>query len=111
MKKEGLDKEANEVVRLLVRIGMLAAINKDILEEIEFLLHRKLDIWVIEELVSSGEKIDNEVKEVHIKTMEGNHDDRWKFITELGMRMGTNFGLMFDPADGKLYADDDPRRR
>lgn len=110
LKKEGLDEEANDVIKLLVRIGMLAAINKDKLQAADF-MGKSLDMWVIEELVKSGEEISGEVSESYIKSMGGDHNKRWGFIVELGMRMGTNFGFMFDPADGKLYADDDPRRR
>jgi hypothetical protein len=38
------------------------------------------------------------------------HDARWRFITKAGGRLGTNFGLMFDPDTGQIYPDDDPRR-
>lgn len=110
LKKEGLDKEANDVIKLLVRIGMLAAVHKVKLKAADF-MSKSLDMWVIEELVNSGEEISGEVSESYIKLMGGDHDKRWAFIVELGMRMGTNFGFMFDPADGKMYAEDDPRRR
>jgi hypothetical protein len=74
-------------------------------------MDKPLDQWVIEELANSREDIADEVLESHIKTSEGSHEARWGFIVELGKRMGTNFGLMFDPTTGILYADDDPRRR
>ncbi len=38
------------------------------------------------------------------------HDSRWKFITRAGVKLHTNFGMMFDANTGELYADDDPRR-
>ena len=110
LKDAGLDKEANNVIELLVRVGMIAAANKGKLKTATF-MGKPLDQWVIEELVNANEDIAGEVSESYIKTMDGDHETRWGFVVELGKRMGTNFGLMFDPADGKIYADDDPRRR
>jgi hypothetical protein len=39
------------------------------------------------------------------------HDSRWEFITRAGVKLHTNFGMMFDANTGDLYPDDDPRRR
>jgi len=110
LKDAGLDKEANDVIKLLVRVGIIAAAHKDKLETARF-MDKPLDQWVIEELANAREDIANEVFESYIKTTGGSHETRWEFIVELGKRMGTNFGLMFDPTTGMLYTDDDPRRR
>ena len=110
LKIDGFDKDANDVIKLLVRLGMYAAMNKNNLPKAGF-MSESLDQWVINELSKSGENIDSEVMESYIKTMEGDHDLRWGFITALGMRMGSNFDLMFDEVTGKTYAQDDPRRR
>jgi hypothetical protein len=39
------------------------------------------------------------------------HDSRWQFTTRAGVKLHTNFGMMFDAETGELYPDDDPRRR
>jgi len=111
LKDAGLDKEANDVIKLLVRVGIIAAANKDKLVTARFIMDKPLDQWVIEELANAHEDIADEVIESYIKTTGGSHETRWGFIAELGKRMGTNFGLMFDPTTGMLYADNDPRRR
>lgn len=109
LKRANLDKEANDVIKLLVKIGMLAAGYK--LKKSDFMMGQSLDKWIIDELFDSNEDISSEVLESHIKSEGGDDDLRWNFITMLGIKMGTNFGLMFDPVDGKLYSKDDPRRR
>lgn len=108
LKEAGLDKDARDVIKLLVRIGILAASNKEKLTQAHF-MSSSLEEWTIAELSSSGEEISDEVLESHIKLV-GN-DEGWNYITNLGNRMGTNFGLMFDPLTRQLYASDDPRRR
>jgi hypothetical protein len=111
IKKAGLDDLANDAIKLLVKIGMLAAGNKENLQRVDF-LSNSLDLWVVDKLVESGANIEGEVFDSYIHTFDGNnHDAIWDFITKLGVRMGTNFGLMFDPATGKSYSDNDPRRR
>lgn len=110
LKKANLDEQAGECMNLMVRVGMLAAANSDNLSRVEFMT-KAIDEEIMDEIVKSGEDISNEVYESYIKLMGGDHDKRWGFITKLGMRMGTNFGFMFDEATGELYADNDPRRR
>jgi hypothetical protein len=39
------------------------------------------------------------------------HESRWQFTTRAGVKLRTNFGMMFDADTGELYPDDDPRRR
>ena len=110
LKDEGLNKTSNDVIKLLVRIGMLTAANKENEEKARF-MSKSLDQWVIDELSKYNENIDEEVKESDIKTIGLNYEAKWTFITQLGSKMGTNFGLMFDPSTGIIYADNDPRRR
>lgn len=110
LKSNGLDEQANDCIKLLVRVGMLAATHKDELKRVEF-MDKPIDEYAMDEIVRSGEDVSGEVYESYIKLMGGDHDKRWGFLTTLGMRLGTNFGFMFDPATGQLYADDDPRRR
>jgi hypothetical protein len=38
-------------------------------------------------------------------------DSSWEFIVEMGKRLETNFGYMFDWETGETYPQDDPRRR
>ena len=42
---------------------------------------------------------------------EHNYEANWAFIRRAGVRLRSNFGMMFDPATGETYPDDDPRRR
>lgn len=110
LKKAKLDKEANDVIKLLVEIGFIAAGNNNKLDFVDF-IGKPLDQWIIEKLANSREDIASEVLESYIKTSGVDHDLRWGFIVELGKKMGTNFGFMFDASTGQMYAGDDPRRR
>ncbi len=47
----------------------------------------------------------------YIKIDEGEHDKKYAYIKSLGVKMGSNFGLMFDSSTGVDYAPNDPRRR
>jgi hypothetical protein len=52
------------------------------------------------------------VLDVQIHHPDGlHHKNRWGFIKRAGVKLGTNFGMMFDPVTGDDYAEDDPRRR
>ena len=110
LKENQLDSQANDCIKLLVGVDMLAASNKDDLDEVEF-INKPLDEYAIEKIVKSGEDVSGEVRESHIKLMGGDREKRWTFITELGKGLGTNFGLAFDHTTGELYSEDDPRRR
>lgn len=72
-----------------------------------------LDDWAIEELKKGKDikVISGEVMEIFIKTMGKDSEKVWKYITKLGLALGSNFGLMFDWMTGETYAKDDPRRR
>jgi len=110
--KAGLKDLTKEPIGSLVRVGMNAAGNQEKLKEVEFMSGR-LDLWAIDTLAKSGANIDHEVMDSYIhSTLEvKNHDAVWEFITKLGVRMGTNFGFIFDCRTGELYPEGDPRRR
>jgi len=110
IKNAELNKLANDVIQLLIRIGILASGNKGKMKKVDF-LDKDIDEWVIDTLVESGENIEKAVLDSYLHSRGGNYEDKWSFITRLGMRLGSNFGLMFDPKTGERYADDDPRRR
>jgi len=110
-KKEGLDKEARDIIKLLVNLGIMASGKKEKLRTVNF-MSKGLERWIADTLVESGENIDNEVLEkyIHAHGLE-DHDGSWEFITKLGVRLGTNFGFAFDPKTGETYPENDPRRR
>jgi hypothetical protein len=96
---------------LLLDIGLMDAAKAAKLATVDF-MSKRLDLWVADMLAESGEDIDYSVMESynHVDNIE-DHEGAWKFVTGLGMRLGRNFGFMFDPTTGELYPDDDPRRR
>jgi hypothetical protein len=104
---ENLEECAKEAIGLLVRIGDIAAYHKDKLDKVE-LLSKRIDeeIMDIAEKSPYRDKVISEVFESHIHL-----DSDWDFIVELGRRMKTNFGFMFDWTTGELYPEDDPRRK
>ena len=111
LKENGFDDIARDTFLNLVRIGILAREHRETLEIVMF-IGLPLDEWIINQLVESGEDVEDQVMENYFQTIGmANHDARWSFITELGGRLGTNFGFMFDPYTGEIYPDDDPRRR
>jgi hypothetical protein len=58
-----------------------------------------------------SDKISSAINEAYIKFDEGSHDAKFDYIKSLGRKLNTNFGFMFDPMTGQIYAKDDPRRR
>jgi hypothetical protein len=111
IKQAGIDNLANDAIKTLVRIGMLAAGNKEMLHTVDF-MSKSLDSWAADTLIESREYIESAVLDAYIHTYEvKNLDAKWDFITKLGVRMGTNFGLAFDPLNGKSYPEDDSRRQ
>jgi len=110
LKEASLHKEAKNIISLLLKVGMLSAAHKDKLTRVDF-IDQPLNTWVMDVIVKSNEDIRGEVMDSYMDTVWENHTGVWGFITELGVRMGTNFGLMFDATNGKIYSNDDPRRR
>lgn len=109
LKGKNLDKNAIDVLGLVVQIGMQAA-SIEQPERVDF-MSGTLDKWAISFLSEVNEDIGGKVNEAYRRSTGENHDSAWSFVTELGQRMGTNFGFMFDPITREIYAEDDPRRR
>lgn len=105
---ESLEGSAREAIGLLVRIGGAAALHRDKLREVDFLSNKCIDQYVMEILETSPHRAEviSDVRESHIHS-----DSDWSFVVEMGRRLETNFGFMFDWTTGELYPDDDPRRR
>jgi hypothetical protein len=105
---QGPEESAKEAIKLLVRIGGIAARHKDKLEKVDFLGNQTIDEFIIDIVVSSPfqEDVIYEVREAYIGS-----DLDWNFVTKMGKLLGTNFGFMFDCSTGELYAEDDPRRK
>lgn len=110
LKRAGLDKNAKDIASLVIELGMQASSYTDQLEGIDF-MSEGIDEWAINLLSEVGDEIEGQVTEAYIKSTGLDHDGVWSFVTRLGKKMGTNFGLMFDHTTGELYAEDDPRRR
>lgn len=106
-----LEDLSNEILGQFVKVGILAAGYKYLGEQKSFL--GTVDEWIASKLVELGKNIDSEILESYIRSHDPgiNRYEVWNFITNLGIRMDTNFGLMFDQATGETYSDEDPRRR
>lgn len=105
---EGLEESANEAIGLLVIIGGMAARYKDKLQKVEFIRGGLIDQYIKDTIVTSPcrDKIISAIREARI-----HQDADWDFVVEMGKRLETNFGFMFDWTTGELYPEDDPRRR
>jgi hypothetical protein len=109
--KNNLDDEAKIALEQLAKISLKAAAFSEKLERVDFLFV-KIDEWIKKKLIeiNSPEIISGAIQEGYLKTYEDNHDLVWNYIIDLGQKMQTNFGFMFDWKTGKLYSEDDPRR-
>ena len=105
---QGLEESAKEAIGLLVRIGGIAARHKDKLEKVDYLGNQTIDQFIIDIAVTSPfqDEITSEVREAYTRL-----ELDWDFVVEIGKRLGTNFGFMFDWRTGELYPKDDPRRK
>ncbi|MBI2848306.1 MAG: hypothetical protein HYX83_03940 [Chloroflexi bacterium] len=105
---EGLEESAKEAIGLLVTIGGIAARHKDKLQKVEFVTGGLIDQYILDTIVTSPfhDKIRYAINEAYI-----HQDAGWDFVLEMGKRLGTNFGFMFDWTTGQLYSEHDPRRR
>ena len=103
-----MEESAKEAIGLLVRIGGIAARHRDKLEKVDFLSSRSIDQYVMEILEKSllRDQVISEVRESYIHL-----DSDRSFMVEMGRRLETNFGFMFDWTTGELYPEDDPRRK
>ncbi len=105
--REGLQESAKETIGLLIRVGGIAARHRDKLKKVEF-LSKPIDQYIMDIAASSPfrDEVITQVREAFVHL-----DSDWNFVVEMGRRLGTNFGFMFDWTTGELYPDDDPRRR
>jgi len=105
---EGLEESAKEAIGLLVIIGGMAARHKDKLQKVEFIREGLIDQYIMDTIVTSPfcDKISYAIREAYIR-----QDADWDFVIEMGKRLETNFGFMFDWRTGELYQQDDPRRK
>jgi len=113
LKKSGLDNQAQNVIGYLISAGMAAAAHQRSFEG-DNILSKPIHEWVIDKLLISGEYINDQVWSIYtsrVLDFSDNHDEVWGFLTNLGKRLGTNFGYNFDPYTGERYSDDDPRRK
>jgi len=109
-RSSGLNKVAKDIIGLLVRLGYIAAGN-NVIDRCTLLNGQTIESWVTDVLVKSGVNVESEIQEIHFHIDEvNNHEASWQYIVNLGKRLGTNFGLMFDFETGIIYSDDDPRR-
>lgn len=97
-------------IGLFAKFGAAISGNK----EIEDFSGNKLYAAIIATLARIKSKyretITLEIQEIYRRSIPGDHKNIWNFIIDLGKKMKTNFGFMFDWETGKVYADDDPRR-
>lgn len=105
---KGLGESAKEAIGLLVIIGGMAARHKDKLQKVEFVRGGLIDQYIMDTIVTSPfrDKISYAIREAYIR-----QDADWDFVIEMGKRLGTNFGFMFDWRTGERYPEDDPRRK
>ena len=105
---EGLEESAKEAIGLLVRMGGAAARHRDKLEKVDFLSNKPIDEYVMDILDKSPlrDHVISEVRESYLHM-----DSDRSFMVEMGRRLETNFGFMFDWTTGESYPDNDPRRR
>jgi hypothetical protein len=101
---------ARDTVGLFINVAAHAASHAEQLSSVEF-LREPIDAYLTNKIVNSvfRSEIQKEMLDVSIK-VPGNQDLKWKFIKNLSVRMGTNFGFQFDSATGEEYSADDSRR-
>jgi len=108
---EGLKESAAEGIGLLVRLGLAAFDHKDKLEIVDFLSYKSIAEHIMDKVSQSQlrNKVEESVRDAYL------HSDyeksKWSYVLEMGKRLETNFGFMFDWNTGEYYADNDPRRR
>lgn len=85
--------------------------HRDKLVKVDFLGYKSIDQCVMDIATTSPlrDKVITEVREAYIHS--DHWDSDWNFVIEMGKRLETNFGFMFDWTTRELYPDDDPRRR
>lgn len=86
----------------------MVAHHRNKLEKVDFLSNKPIDQYVMDILETSQlrDAVISEVREsyMHLDSDRG-------FMVEMGKRLQTNFGFIFDWSTGELYPEDDPRRK
>jgi hypothetical protein len=102
---------AKEGIDLMVRLGLAAFSYKGKLEHVDFLGNKGMEEYLMDIVAKSPyrEKVCTAVYDSYLHS--DYWDSKWGFILEMGKRLSTNFGFMFDWTTGEKYPDDDPRRR
>lgn len=103
---------AHNILELIVRFAIQGATNPDKLVGDSH--GSSTVVQDSEDIILSSRYSDtvrSAVFENCLKIDEGEHNTKYNYIKSLGVKMHTNFGLMFDPTTGEDYASDDPRRR
>ena len=92
---------AEELIIVIVELGGNAAGFSDRLTRVQF-LDKGIPDYIIDIAASARHtsKVASAAIEIVIKG-EGDSDRRWEFLTRLGRRMQTNFGLSFDWRTGE----------
>jgi len=102
---KNLEKEAKDIIKLLVRIGAYSAEYRESLKRVGF-LGDTIEEFLLNKLSRENDFIDSissELKEVIIKSYDKNMDLIWDFIKKLGKKMHTNFNFRFDWETGEDY--------
>jgi len=106
-----LEKSASQVVALIVQSAFKVNKYQESLGRQHFgsePLTDRLVNWFISD--PDRDTVKAQIFECFIRS-NYSHEGIWKFVKSLGVRMDTNFNLMFDENTGEDYAEDDPRRR
>ena len=99
--------DAKEAIGLLVEIAGIAFSNREKLKQVDF-LSSPIERYTMDIVIGSPlrDKVVDEVR----KAILG-RTTQLEFVKEIGKRLETNFGFMFDWRTGEDYPEDDPRRR
>jgi hypothetical protein len=102
-----LDESAKQAIILFARIAAQAFNRRQDLQTVDF-LDRPIDEYAMHILLMSTyrDSVTHEILEAFL-----HRDASWEFVVEMGKRLQTNFGLMFDWQTGITYPSDDPRRK
>jgi hypothetical protein len=107
-----IEDPVNGIVELLIDLAFTSSGNPD-LEIIDF-FGKDVHEWIFEKMISdiNPATIERAVFDRYLSFhRNGDRKTTWQFIKSMGVRLGTNFKLMFDWRSGQDYAPDDPRRK
>jgi len=113
--EKNLSSRAEDLVDLLIGLGLLSAAHNKKLKPVDLSKGKPVKEWISDELLDLDYLPEREMKNsIHHRypIFHGKeHEAVWKFITELGNKLQTNFDFNFDWQTGEPYAEDDPRRQ